>query len=55
MEFKNAVRVPNGVDCDINHHVFGWIPTTARPTDEATKDIYEIVSKWLDDNEPVDQ
>lgn len=42
MEFRNPVFNEFGtIDCEINHPVYGWIPTTASPTDGPTKELHE--------------
>ncbi len=43
MEFRNPAHNANGgIDCEINHPSFGWIPFTASPDDpsEAGREIY---------------
>lgn len=43
---RNAHRNADGVgiDCEVNHPVFGWIPFTARPDDpeDYGRAIYEM-------------
>lgn len=44
MEFREAVyNASGGVDCEINHPIYGWIPFTARYDDPHGADIYDLV------------
>lgn len=52
MQFEQATRIENGIDCYYNHPHFGWIPITLRPSDPDTSDMYAIVDSWLKLNEP---
>jgi len=48
MEYRNAQRNAFGtIDCEINHPVYGWIPTTASANDAETKVLFAILE--LDD------
>jgi len=48
MEYRNAQRNEFGtIDCEINHPVYGWIPTTASADDAETKVLFAILE--LDD------
>lgn len=33
VEYRNAVRIGDRIDCEVNHAEFGWIPFTARAND----------------------
>ena len=45
MQYRNAKQNENNtIDCDIEHPVYGWIPTTLSPDDEETAELYEEVS-----------
>lgn len=40
MEYRNAkYNSAGGVDCEINHPVYGWIPTTLSSDDALTSDL----------------
>jgi len=48
MEFRNAQRNAFGtIDCEINHPIYGWIPTTASANDAETASLF--VTLELDD------
>jgi len=48
MEYRNAQRNAFGtIDCEINHPVYGWIPTTASANDAETASLF--VTLELDD------
>ena len=48
MEFRNPAYNSFGtIDCEINHPVYGWIPTTASANDAETKVLFAILE--LDD------
>jgi len=41
MEFNNPrYNSTGGIDMDINHPKFGWVPTTAREDDQETQELY---------------
>ena len=43
-EYRNARHVRGGlIDCDINHPVYGWIPTTLAPHDPPTAEMFHAV------------
>lgn len=44
MEYRNATFNQFGtVDCEINHPVYGWIPTTVSPDDGPTAPLYAMI------------
>jgi len=44
MEFRLPAYNRHGtIDCEINHPVYGWIPTTLQPDDAETSALYEEV------------
>lgn len=50
MEVKNIVRNGFGtIDCEINHRVYGWIPTTLSPDDcvEGNVNLYHEIIEGL--------
>ena len=45
MNYKNAkYNKNNGIDCEIEHPIHGWIPTTLRIDDAETSELFNIVS-----------
>lgn len=41
MNYKNAIyNVHGGIDCQVNHPQYGWIPTTLSAEDSVTKDLF---------------
>lgn len=45
MEFKNEKYNRRGtIDCEINHPVYGWLPTTLSPDDPETAEMYALVA-----------
>lgn len=55
MNFRNEkFNQNNTIDCEVNHPVYGWIPTTLSPDDAETFDLYEkLKSKAAPYVEPV--
>ena len=48
MEYRNAQRNTFGtIDCEINHPIYGWIPTTSSANDAETAALFAILD--LDD------
>lgn len=44
MEYRNVKYNRHGtIDCEVNHPVFGWNPTTVRPDDADTAALYDQI------------
>lgn len=57
MEYRNPVfNSDGGIDCEINHPTYGWIPFTASPTDdvEMGRNLFKAIEAENNDpNSPV--
>lgn len=43
MEFRNPIYTADGrIDVEVNHPLFGWIPSTVSPNDDETAEIYAL-------------
>lgn len=46
MEYRAAKYARFGmIDCEVDHPVWGWIPTTLSPHDPITSTLFEVVSE----------
>lgn len=48
VNFRNAVLIEDRIDCDVEHPVFGWIPTTLDKNDTFDNGAYDIPTLYQD-------